>query len=104
MRLLRAHIRNFKLLEDVHIEFSTERERPLTVIRAENGSGKTSLLYAFQWAIYGVEGLPTSAHSLRLTSTAISPRTPTTVSAMIEFERGRRVWKYGTLPPDPVGR
>ncbi len=86
MRLLRAHVRNFKLLEDVQLEFSTERDRPLTVIRAENGSGKTSLLYAFQWAFHGMAGLPDSARFLRLTSTATPAGKPTTVSVTIEFE------------------
>ena len=86
MRLLRAHIRNFKLLEDVSLEFSTERDRPLTVIRAENGSGKTSLLYAFQWAIYGMSGLPDSAKGLRLSSSANQAGSSISVSVMIEFE------------------
>ena len=86
MRLIRAHVRNFKLLEDVKLEFSTKYERPLTMIRAENASGKTSLLYAFQWAFYGMAGLPTSAKSLRLTSTSIPSHTATTVSVTIEFE------------------
>ena len=87
MRLISAHIRNFKLLEDVRLDFSTSSQRPLTVIRAENGSGKTSLLYAFQWAFFGVQGLPASAASLRLTSTATPSNTPTSVSVSIEFER-----------------
>ena len=86
MRLLRAHVRNFKLLEDVQLEFSTQRDRPLTVIRAENGSGKTSLLYAFQWAFHGMAGLPDSARGLRLTSTATPSGQATTVSVTIEFE------------------
>ena len=46
MRLLDVRVQNFKLLKDVSIEFSTEAAKPLTVIRAENGSGKTSMLYA----------------------------------------------------------
>lgn len=87
MRLIRAHVRNFKLLEDVKLEFSTRRDRPLTVIRAENGSGKTSLLYAFQWAFYGREGLPDSARDMRLTSTATPSHTPVMVSVTVEFER-----------------
>ena len=49
MRLSRVAIENFKLLEDVKLEFSTDAARPLTVIRAENGSGKTSVLYALLW-------------------------------------------------------
>ena len=88
MRLLRAHVRNFKLLEDVEMELSTERGRPLTVIRAENGSGKTSLLYAFQWAFHGMAGLPDSARDLRLTSSATPFGKAITVSVTIEFEVG----------------
>jgi len=86
MRLLRAHVQNFKLLEDVQLQFSTERGRPLTVIRAENGSGKTSLLYAFQWAFHGMAGLPDSARGLRLTSAATPSGKATTVSVTVEFE------------------
>ena len=37
MRLESAHISNFRLLEDISLNFSTEFARPLTVIRAENG-------------------------------------------------------------------
>lgn len=86
MRLIRAQVRNFKLLEDVELEFSTQLDRPLTVIRAENGSGKTSLLYAFQWAFHGMTGLPDSARKLRLTSKATPSGKTTTVSVTIWFE------------------
>jgi len=56
MRLEHAHIENFKLLET-----SSSTSRPIVKprwIRAENGSGKTSLLYALLWAFYGSYGLP----------------------------------------------
>jgi DNA sulfur modification protein DndD len=86
MRLVRADIQNFKLLEDVQLEFSTDPARPLTVVRAENGSGKTSLLYALLWGFYGLDGLPEQARSLRLTSSACPAGTPVDVQVMIEFE------------------
>jgi hypothetical protein len=35
MRLESAHISNFRLLEDISLNFSTEFAKPLTVIRAE---------------------------------------------------------------------
>src|SRR6266568_3215901 len=57
MKLKSARIKNFRLLRDVRIEFSDDPERPLTVIRAENGSGKTSALIALRWALYGLKGL-----------------------------------------------
>lgn len=57
MKLKSARIKNFKLLKDVRIEFSIDGQQPLTVIRAENGSGKTSTLMALRWALYGQDGL-----------------------------------------------
>ena len=86
MRLISAHVRNFKLLEEVDLDFSTDPNRPLTVIRAENGAGKTSLLYALLWSFYGSEGLPKDARGLRLTSTASEVDVPVEVQARIEFE------------------
>ena len=86
MKLISVQIRNFKLLEDVDLEFSTDPDRPLTVIRAENGSGKTSLLYALLWSFYGSEGLPKEAHALRLTSTTAAVDVPAEVQVRVEFE------------------
>lgn len=86
MRLERVQISNFKLLEDVVLEFATQRDRPLTAIRAENGSGKTSLLLAMLWGFYGRPGLPKFAAEARLTSLAAPLGTPVSVWVMIEFE------------------
>ena len=82
MRLESAHISNFRLLEDVSLSFSTDEKRPLTVIRAENGSGKTSILYALRWAMYGERGIPAR---MRLTSTGRPAGAPVTVQVRLEF-------------------
>ena len=57
MKIEAARIRNFKLLREIDLSFSTDPQRPLTVIRAENGSGKTSTLQALRWALYGKDVL-----------------------------------------------
>lgn len=85
MRLVQVQIKNFKLIEDVTIDFSTNAKRPLTVIRAENGSGKTSLLYALLWAFYDVDGL-TDQGELRLTSTALPIGEPVEVQVRVRFD------------------
>ena len=82
MRLESAYIKNFKLLEDVDLQFSSDLRRPLTVIRAENGSGKTSILYALRWGMYGEKGIPPR---MRLTSTAKPPEQPVPVQVRLEF-------------------
>ncbi len=86
MRLLRAHITNFKLLEDTEFTFSTDPKKPLTVIRAENGSGKTSLLYALGWGFFGEKGLPEEAKGLRLISSSSPSGVSVTVQVTIDFD------------------
>lgn len=85
MKLRKLTVRNFKLLKDVSISFSTDPLRPLTIIRAENGSGKTSLLYALLWGFYGSKGLPDSSQDLGLSSSQWPPDVPCDISVRIEF-------------------
>lgn len=57
MKLVRAEFQNFRLLRDLTLEFSTDSKKKLTVIRAENETGKTTILNGLQWALYGDEVL-----------------------------------------------
>ena len=82
MRLDSAHIKNFKLLEDLELRFSFDSARPLTVIRAENGSGKTSILQALRWGMWGEPGVPPE---MPLTSTSIPVGEPVLVQVSLEF-------------------
>ncbi|MEI6537112.1 MAG: ATP-binding protein, partial [Verrucomicrobiaceae bacterium] len=88
MRLVAARIKNFKLLEDISLNFSTDLHRPLTVIRAENGSGKTSVLNALRWGFFGPAGLPEGAQRVRLTSSAAPVGTAVDIQVTIEFVCG----------------
>ncbi|MCQ3806924.1 MAG: AAA family ATPase [Acidimicrobiaceae bacterium] len=58
LRLRRIEIENFASFDEIVIEPSTDPELPLTVLRAENGSGKTTFLRALRWGMYGEQGLP----------------------------------------------
>ena len=58
MKILHAHIENFRLLKEIDIDFATDEERNLTVIRAANESGKTTLQTALQWGLFGDDALP----------------------------------------------
>lgn len=83
MQFKRAHISNFKLLEDLDVDFSRDRTRPLTIVRAENASGKTSLLTALQWGLYGEEAL--EDRWVPLSSSHVPAGTPTDISVDIRF-------------------
>ena len=58
MKLIQAKFSNFRILKDFELEFSTDPKKPLTVVRAANESGKTTLLYALQWGLFGDLALP----------------------------------------------
>ena len=70
MRLLRAHIENFRCLRDISLEFSTDRNRNVTLIQAAHGNGKTTLFTALEWGLHGDAALaetgypPVSADSV----------------------------------------
>ena len=61
MKLLSVKIENFRLLKDFNMKFATGTKKNLTVVRAANETGKTTLLYALQWAIFGDISLPKKA-------------------------------------------
>ena len=58
LKFTRIEISNFAVFDRLVLEPSTDPERRLTVIRAENGSGKTTFLRAVVWGMYGEKGLP----------------------------------------------
>ena len=66
MKLHRASFQNFRILRDLELDFSTDPERNLTVIRAANETCKTTILNALQWALYGDPALPGKGDGFRL--------------------------------------
>lgn len=58
MRLVKARFDGFRLLDNVEFEFSLDATKNITVVRAANESGKTTLLTALQWGLFGDEVLP----------------------------------------------
>ncbi len=66
MKLISAKFQNFRLLRDLELEFSTSDDKKLTVIRASNESGKTTILNGLQWALYGDDVLPNRGRGYRM--------------------------------------
>ena len=95
MKLLRAKFQNFRLLRDLELEFASDPDTYLTVIRAANESGKTTILHALQWALYGDAVLPGKGEGFRLHpidwETSDSKRVPVTATVEFEVTTYRRV-------------
>lgn len=88
MKLIRADFENFRLLRNLTLDFSTDAKRKLTVIRAENETGKTTILNGLQWALYGDKALPDNGQDYRLHpidwDTSNGKRVP--ISVEVDFE------------------
>ena len=88
MKLLHAEFQNFRLLRDLELEFSSKPDRNLTVIRAANESGKTTILHGLQWALYGDGALPGKGEGFRLhpIDWDVSEGKRVPITATVEFE------------------
>ncbi|WP_102706493.1 AAA family ATPase [Terribacillus saccharophilus] len=76
---------NFRqYFEKQEIHFSTNPKKNITVIHGENGAGKTALLNAFNWVLYGVTDLP-------------NPNQLVSGSAIHSAEEGQRVEMFVEL-------
>ena len=84
MKLIRAEFENFRLLHDLKLDFSTDRT--LTVIRAENETGKTTILNGLLWALYGDSSLPNEGKDYRLHPIDWDASTHSTVSISVQVD------------------
>lgn len=86
MKLLRTRIENFRLLKEVELSFSTDTDRNLSVIRAANESGKTTLLTALQWGLFGDDALPERGGNFRLSPLDASDRDSESITVSVEVD------------------
>lgn len=86
MKLISAKVKNFRLLKDVTLDFSTDPKKKLTVIRAANETGKTTCLYALLWCLYGSKALPQKGHYSLYPSGTASRNGKVNVQVEIDFE------------------
>lgn len=88
MKILRAEFLNFRLLRDLELHFGSDPEKKLTVIRAANESGKTTILTALQWAFYGDASLPGKGEGFRLhpIDWTIGDGAKVPITATVDFE------------------
>ena len=102
MKLLRAEFTNFRLLRNLILDFASNNERKLIVIRAANESGKTTILNAIQWCLYGDTALPGGGRSFyRLHpidwDASESNRVPVTVEVDFETKSIRHSRSHGKI-------
>ena len=108
MRLIRAEFRNFRLLRNLVLDLRTNEDRKLVVIRAENESGKTTILGALQWGLYGDSALPAGRSEYRLHPVdwdgSRAARVPISVEIEFEIATTRGTRRHGSIESRHVYR
>lgn len=92
MKLLSVTYKNVRLLRDVRIDFSTDDEKKLTVIRAENGTGKTTAMTGLIWGLYGSKYITEKLYPLSLVEDG---QTKIDIEVQIDFETEEAVSRQG---------
>jgi DNA sulfur modification protein DndD len=81
---------NFAIYPEATFRFATDPERPLTVIRGENESGKTTLMRAFLWVLFGSDGIQERSGSAYALRPVWAPRgEPVVTKVRLSFRRCR---------------
>ncbi len=68
------------------ISFATDKERNVTMIMGDNGTGKTSLAQAFTWCLYGETSFDDKVLLCKATSASMLTNTEETVRAELSLE------------------
>jgi len=88
MLLKKLTLINFRPFKGEHvIEFSTDKDKNITLVMAENGAGKTTLAQAFQWALYSkTDGFKNKSVLNSIVEKEMMGGTESTVSVKLELE------------------
>lgn len=55
-KIFEVHLKNYRqFMGDQVVKLSTDKEKSITVLKGENGSGKSNFLNAISWCLYGIE-------------------------------------------------
>ncbi|WP_290653586.1 AAA family ATPase [Idiomarina sp.] len=92
MKLISAKFKNVRLLRDVFINFSRDSEKKLTVIRAENGTGKTTAMSGLIWGLYGSKVIEEKLYPVSL---AEDGQREIDIEVQIEFETEEVISRKG---------
>lgn len=55
MRINYIKYHNYRCFKDLTVEFKTTKDKNISLVMGVNGSGKTEMLFSFQWVLYGFD-------------------------------------------------
>lgn len=90
MLLKSIKLKNFRQFIDTELIFSTDKEKKVTFVLANNFTGKTTLASAFTWCLFGNAGLPNGVLLNRKVQNNLKPREHVDVEVEVELQYGKQ--------------
>ncbi|MCU0534862.1 MAG: AAA family ATPase [Hydrococcus sp. Prado102] len=86
LRLKQIRLKNWKCYREQKIQFNLNTDKNIWIVFGQNGYGKTSLLEAILWCLYGNEGIATKKLPDYFNRIALKKRKQTNLSVQLNFE------------------
>jgi DNA sulfur modification protein DndD len=86
LKLKSVRLRNWKCYENEEIQFNLDTDKRIWIVFGQNGFGKTSLLEAIQWCLYGSETISPTELLDRFNRIAIKENPQLELSVQLTFE------------------
>lgn len=88
MLLQSIELKNFRQFVNEKIDFSTNKDRNVTLIIGENGTGKTTFAQAFFWCLYGTTEFTDKNIINRVIAEKMTPDQNITISVKLKLKHG----------------
>ena len=92
LKIQTIRLRNWKCYQDETIRFQNSDDRNIWIVFGQNGFGKTSLLEAIQWCLYGTDVVSNAELITRFNRVAVRNDPRTYLSVHLTFDSNGRIY------------
>ena len=92
LKIQTIRLRNWKCYQDETIRFQNSDDRNIWIVFGQNGFGKTSLLEAIQWCLYGTDAVSSAELATRFNRVAVRNDPRTRLSVHLTFDSNGRIY------------
>lgn len=92
LKLKSIRLKNWKCYQNEEIEFNLDTQQQIWIVFGQNGFGKTSLLEAIQWCLYGGDELKSSALLDSFNRIVLKKDPNLELSVQLKFERNGDIY------------
>lgn len=97
LKIQTIRLRNWKCYQDEIIQFQNSNDKNIWIVFGQNGFGKTSLLEAIQWCLYGTDAVSSAELETRFNRVAVRNDSHTHLSVHLTFDFNGRIYNVNRV-------